>query len=97
MPQSYLVVGVYYPQNSTHHKHITRIRIYKPEDEKFYYVLTDDAVRQIENKDRIYFVHEGGECTNLNVVSPSKGDKYLRTNGDDSKKDNLMNLPRNGE
>ena len=97
MAQNYLVVGVYYGSNVTHHRHITKIRIYKPEDEEYYYVSVAEAVKQIESGQRIYFVHEGGKCTNLSVVKPDQSPKYLRTNVDSTTKDNLMNLPHHGE
>jgi len=93
MAQNYLVTGVFFGSKTTHHRHITKIKIYKPEDRKYYNVTVPNAVKQIENGERIYFVHEGGACTNVNVVSPTDGPKYLRTNGDTITRDNLMNLP----
>lgn len=97
MAQNYLVTGVYYGSNATHHRHITKITIYKPEDKDYYFVLVADAIKQIESGQRIYFVHEGGKCTNLSVVTPNQGAKYLRTKSDGTTKDNLMNLPYQGE
>jgi hypothetical protein len=96
MAQNYLVVGVYYGSNVTHHRHITKISIYKPETESNRSVPVADAIKQIESGERIYFVHEGGKCTNVKVVAPTQGPKYLRTNGDSTTKDNLMNLPYKG-
>jgi hypothetical protein len=97
MAQNYLVVGVYYPTAATHHQHITKIRIYKPEDDAYYSGAVETAIQQIENKERIYFVNEGKKCTLVNVVNPKNGAKYLRTNGDDSTQDNLMSLARHGD
>ena len=97
MAQNYLVVGVYYPTTATHHQHITKLRIYKPENDGYYSVAIAKAIEQIENDERIYFVHEGKKCTLLRVVNPKNESKYLRTNGDDSIKDNLMSLPRYGD
>ena len=97
MAQNYLVVGTWRPNRSSiTHEHITRLVYYDPAKAENWWIKIAAAIKQIENGDSIYFVHEGGRSTNLTIVNGRNG-KYLRTNADSTTRDNLLSLPISGE
>lgn len=55
--------------------------------------LKDDAIRKIRNGTAIYFVQEDGQRTVVGVYQGSDGRYHLRTNPDETKKNNLDDLP----
>ena len=51
------------------------------------------AIRQIEGNIHNYYVSVDGQRVEITVVDPRDGDKYLRTDPDETEKNNLLELP----
>lgn len=52
----------------------------------------DDAIAYIENNVYSYYVNRGGYQTNV-IVAERSGHKYLKTESDGERPDNLLALP----
>jgi hypothetical protein len=51
------------------------------------------AIREIESKTNSYFVRVNNQEVDVNVVPKANGEKYLRTDRDPTKHNNLDDLP----
>lgn len=57
-------------------------------------ITTQDAVRRIENRIDTFWVQDRADGSRVNVHVAQRGDrKYLRTNPNDTPRDNLLSLP----
>jgi hypothetical protein len=51
-------------------------------------------VRRMEEKGKEYFTEGGGKRAYLVVAKSASGEKYVHTQPDSSKRDNLLSLPK---
>ncbi|MEJ7685602.1 MAG: DUF3892 domain-containing protein [Variovorax sp.] len=53
----------------------------------------DDAIKGIESRTYEFFVQVGSQHSNVVVARAASGRKYLRTEADNTRVDNLLSLP----
>lgn len=79
----------------TAHEHIVRLAWTNPADGKTGDITRADLVAWIEDKNgKAYTEDASGHRADVAVVTPTRGEKYLRTRADGVWTNNLLALPR---
>jgi len=79
----------------TDHQHIVRLWWTDPSTGEASNNTRAEIVSWIENKDGKAYVEDArGNRVEVGVVTPTRGEKYLRTYADGIPTDNLLSLPR---
>jgi hypothetical protein len=64
--------------------------------EKPWKITRQEAIEGIESGRWSFFVNQEGRVANVFVATSPNGNKYLRTEADDSEPNNLLSLPECG-
>jgi thioredoxin reductase len=78
------------PDRNSPVEHITHVGGYGSSQWK---LTVEDVIQRIESGAESFYVHVGLYETDVEVVSPPGRRKYIKTQPDSSKRDNLLSLP----